>query len=344
MAGNTYGDISPAVEGFVIGRFLKAAMPVLTTEKFAVANQLKKNNTRTTKWRRYYITGDSGAAGPDSGNFAIDLPITPLTEGQTPASKKLVSKDYTVQIQQYGEVFELTDVIEDTHTDPVLQVMADKAGERGGMLREQLNLNTLRAGVNVLYANGTARNQVTGKLTRALQRRATNRLMRQGGMPITNVMSSSVNYGTRSVEPAYVAIGHVDLESDIRDMEGYKNPADYARPGEAFEGEVGSVERVRYVLTLMATPFADAGGAAGGTLRSTGGTNADVYPVVVMARDAWGTVSLAGTEAVRILVTNPKPSAADPLAQRGYVGYKMYHAVAILMELWMVRMEVACSL
>ena len=43
-------------------------------------------------------------------------------------------------------------------------------------------------------------------------------------------------------------------------------------------------------------------------------------------------------------VINPgKPSPADPLGQRGYVGWKMYFAALLLTESWMSRVEVGVT-
>jgi N4-gp56 family major capsid protein len=43
------------------------------------------------------------------------------------------------------------------------------------------------------------------------------------------------------------------------------------------------------------------------------------------------------------MVVNMKPSAADPMAQRGYVSWKTYFAACRLNESWMSRAEVAVT-
>jgi N4-gp56 family major capsid protein len=77
-------------------------------------------------------------------------------------------------------------------------------------------------------------------------------------------------------------------------------------------------------------------------MRSTTGTSADVYPVLFVARDSYGVVSLKGKEAVQMMVLNPNmPRGGDQLGQRGSVGWKALHTAVILNQLWMVRAEVA---
>ncbi len=109
-----------------------------------------------------------------------------------------------------------------------------------------------------------------------------------------------------------------------------------------WENELGKVEDVRYVSSTIFEPFLDAGGAKG-TMLSTTGTSADVYPVLYVARDAYGIVALKGMFAVTPMVVNPKPSDSDPLAQRGHVAWKAMQTAVILNDLWMARVEVAAT-
>jgi N4-gp56 family major capsid protein len=108
------------------------------------------------------------------------------------------------------------------------------------------------------------------------------------------------------------------------------------------EGEIGSIEQVRFLTSTVIAPFADAGGAKG-AMRSTSGTSADVYPILIFARDAFGIVPLKGKSAMTAMVVNPKPAPSDPLAQRGTVGWKLWTATVILQDLFMARLEVAAT-
>ena len=103
------------------------------------------------------------------------------------------------------------------------------------------------------------------------------------------------------------------------------------------------MEGVRYILSPLFDAFADGGGlaATNGTY-STTGTQADVYPVIFLAKEAIGCVPLKGANAIKPTVLNPgTPSKSDPLGQIGYVGWKTYFAAVRLNESWMARLEVA---
>lgn len=341
----TYGDISPAVAAYAVVRMLKRALPLLVFEKFGQTYPLPTNSTQTAKFRRYFLTGATGAAGNGTGDFYTPLATTPLVEGVTPEGRQLSNQDYTVTLQQYGDYITITDVIMDTHTDNVLAEATDILGENAAETVETLRYNVLKAGTNVFYAGQVAgRPQVASTITRDDQRRVTTALNRQNAKKITSIVASRPDFNTKSVEAAYVAVCHSDLETDIRNMTGFKPVADYGPHTTPWEGEIGSVEQVRYIATTIAKPFADAGAAVGSTgLRSTGGTNIDVYPILFFARDAFGIVPLKGKSSMTPMVVNPKPAPGDPLAQRGTVGWKLWTATVILQEAFMVRLEVGAS-
>ncbi len=89
MAITTYGNISPRTAAFVVVELLKRAMPYLCLEKFGQSKALPGNKTQSMKWRRYN---------------SLDLATTPLTEGVTPAGKKLTATDITGNLYQYGSL------------------------------------------------------------------------------------------------------------------------------------------------------------------------------------------------------------------------------------------------
>ena len=341
-----YGDITPALAAWATVRMLKRALPLLVFEKFGQTYPLPTNSTQTAKFRRYFLSGATGAAGSGSGNFYTPLALTPLVEGVTPEGRSLANQDYTVTLAQYGDWVGLTDVVNDTHPDNILAEATDLLGENAAETVETLRYNVLKAGTNVFYANSVAgRATVATAISLADQRRVTTALNRQNAKKITSVVASSADYNTKSVEAGYVAVVHPDLETDIRGMSGFKPVADYGPHTSPWEGEIGSVEQVRYVATTVAKPF-EAGGvvvASAPTLRSNGGVNIDVYPVLYFARDAFGIVPLKGKSAMTPMVVNPKPAAGDPLGQRGSVGWKLWTATVILQEAFMVRLEVGAT-
>ena len=346
-AVTTYGDISPAVAAYAVVRMLKRAMPYLHLEKFGQTYPLPTNSTQTAKFRRYFLAGASGAAGPDTGGFYIPVATTPLVEGVTPGGSVLANQDYTVTLAQYGDYITTTDVIEDTHTDNVLQQATDILGEQAAVTVETLRFNVLKAGTNVFYAGGVAqRSLITTAVTLKDQRSVTTALNRQNAKKITSVVASTADFNTKSVEASFMAVCHPDLESDLRSLTGFKVVADYGPHTTPFEGEIGSLEQVRYLTSTVIAPWTDAGIAASSapTLVSTLGNFIDVYPILIFSRDCFGIVPLKGKSSMTPMVVNPKPAPGDPLAQRGTVGWKLWTSTVILQDAWMARLEVGSTM
>lgn len=346
MSTLTYGDISPAVAAHSVVRMLKRAMPYLQLEKFGQVYVLPTNSTKTAKFRRYFLVGATGSAGSGSGDFNIPVATTPLVEGVTPAGSTLSNQDYTATLAQYGDFVTISDVVQDTHTDPVLQQTTDILGEQAAVTVETLRFNVLKAGTNVFYANAVAsRNLIITAISLADQRSVTTGLNRQNAKKISQVIASTPDYNTKSVEAAYMAVVHPDCETDIRTMTGFKPVADYGPHTAPFEGEIGSVEQCRYLSSTVVAPWVDTGGTAvtNGLRFTTANSACDVYPVLYFGRDAFGIVPLKGKSSMTPMVVNPKPAAGDPLAQRGTVGWKLYTTTLILQEAFMARLEVGAT-
>jgi len=68
-----------------------------------------------------------------------------------------------------------------------------------------------------------------------------------------------------------------------------------------------------------------------------------VYPIIYLARDAFGIVPLKGKDSITPMVVNPKPASGDPLAQRGTVGWKAWQAAVILQDAFLIRAEVCAT-
>ncbi len=336
-----YGDISPRTAAYVIKNLLTRAMPYMVIEKFGQNYPIPTNNTKTAKWRRYFLQGATGSAGSGSGNYFVPLALTPLVEGVTPAGNRLATQDYTVTLNQYGDYVTITDVVMDTHEDPVLQEATTIMSEQAAMTIETIRFNILKAGTNVFWANGGVRTAVNTPISLTLQRQITTSMLRQNAKMLTQVVKSTPDYRTEPVEGAFIALAHPDCETDIRNMTGYINPKQYGTTT-PYENEIGAVERVRYLSSTIFAPFPDAGGLKG-AMRSTTGTNADVYPILYLARDAYGIVPLKGKDSITPMVVNPKPAPGDPLAQRGTVGWKAWQAAVILQDAFLVRAEVAAT-
>ncbi|HET6599721.1 MAG TPA: N4-gp56 family major capsid protein, partial [Burkholderiaceae bacterium] len=286
MPQTAYSDISPRTTAYAAAELLKRGLPYLVLELFGQAKPIPRNSSTSVKFRRYN---------------SMDPTPKALTEGVTPAATKLTSTDVLATLTQYGDGVQISDVIEDTHEDPVLREAQDILGEQAAQMIEAVRFGKLKAGTNVYYANGASRLEVNSVVSLALQRKITRALQRQKASRITKVVRSTPDYGTEAVAPSFIGLCHTDCESDIRDMPGFV-PVEKYGSMTPYESEIGKVENVRYVASQVFEPWEDAGGdpTTNGVLSTSGGApgKADVYPILYIGADAYGIVPLKGKAAI----------------------------------------------
>jgi N4-gp56 family major capsid protein len=323
-------------------------MPWLILEKFGQAKPLPAKSTKTIQFRRYYLDSTwTSTFGSDFNphEYFKGTNFNPnnkqLTEGVTPDATALENSDYEATLVQYGDRTVISDVVMDTHEDNVLREAVDILGEQAAVIIEKTRYNVLKAGTNVFYANGSARTDVNSVFSLNDQRRVTRFLKRQLGKQITSATKSTPAFGTESIAPSFICVVHPDLEPDLRAISSFV-PAEKYGSMSPWEGEIGKIEDVRYLMSTIIEPFLGGGGASGTNVLETSSA-ADVYPMLFFARDAYGIVAFKGANALTPMVVNPKASDSDPLAQRGHVGWKGYSATIILNDFWMARCEVAVS-
>jgi N4-gp56 family major capsid protein len=328
--GMTYGDISPRVGLHAVGTMLATAKNQLILEKYAMVQALPKNKGLMIKWRR---------------PLKFAAATTPLVEGVTPAPQILGYEDVSAVIQQYGAWVPFTDVIQDTHEDPNLSIISEQCGEQAALTKERVIWGVLRGGTSVIYTDtATSRATVDAPVTIDEIRAAVRVLKNNHAAKITKVLKASTNIATEPVNAAYVLFAHTNMEADFRDMTGFVETINYASGAPTSEYELGKVEDVRIVLTNHLEPFYGAGSASvTGVLNN--GANVDVYPLIIVGKDAYAVTPLSGN-GVMMSVKNPKmgESYEDPLGQRGFVSWKMWFVATRLNEAWMTRIESACSI
>jgi N4-gp56 family major capsid protein len=336
---NHPGDISYRTAGFISGELLKRAQHLLIISRLGASKPIPKNSTLTMKFRGY--------------NPLPDHPKV-LMEGITPDASRIDYRDVICQLMQYGDWVGLTDIMQDTHEDPLIPEFTAILGEQSGTMLERIVIEKLMGGTNVFYSGmtgiteATSRNEVNLPLSLGLQRRIRH-LKRQRAQKLTSVITPSPNFNTTPIPSSYIAVTHTDCEADIRDMPGFV-PIEKYSAFKPMEGEVGSVEGLRYLATTVLEPFEGAGAPsqAGKPVLESNGACADVYPVFVFGKDAFAVTPFArgkaGASPVSPMVLNPNiPCGGDQLGQRGSIGWKAIHGAVILYDMWMCRVEVAVS-
>lgn len=330
-SSSTDGTLSTMADVYVVAKMLIRALPYLVFEKFGQAYPLPTKSTKTAKFRRFE---------------SLDATPKELTEGVTPTAQTFSVTDIEATVSQYGNLVTMTDVLLDTSDSPVMEQVTQIVGEQAAETVENMRIGVLLGGTNVEYANGASRTAVNTPISLPLQRRITRKLKNQKARFLTDSIKSTPRFYTESISPCFVAVCHPDCEADIRSMPHFQDVKDYGNTS-PWENEIGAVEGVRYLFTTLMKSWPNAGGnktnATGATMVSTAGALADVYPILFLAKDAYGLVPLKGAESLTPVIINPSHTESDPLAQRAHVAWKTMQTCVILNQAWMVRAEVACT-
>lgn len=336
------------------GEILARAIPCEVLQLAGMQKQMPKNVSDTVVYRRW-VPYDAAAANPniliqsgaavaetDASN-RVDTMVTAnlLAEGTTPTPESIVAQDITAVMKQYGCLYSFTDKVADLYEDDISDALKTQVAERMMLVRELELYSKVRANTNRFYGGtGTTLATVNGKLTAKLLRRIQRSLALNHSKKPTSILAPSPNIGTKPIEAAYLVFCSTDIDADLRDttaFPGYTPVAAYGSRKPIHENEMGSFEQFRFIGSPELVPFQNAGAAVGTTgCVSTGGTNIDVYPIMVVGQEAYGTVALRGSKSFDLsVIPVGNKDSADPLGQRGYMGAKFYAVSVLLNQQWL---------
>jgi N4-gp56 family major capsid protein len=329
------------------GAILKHAEPVEMLSKQGKQVKFPKNNSDTYVARRFLPYGATSTNSSTINRFYADATVTDRTnvitqahqtqEGVTPLPDSVTPQDVTVVLQQYAVLYGFTDKTFDLYEDDIPQQMTIQIGERITFVNEQIIYGVLKTCTNVYYGGtGTSVATVNGTMTLSLIRRIVRNLQANHAKPVNRMLAASPNYGTEAVAEGYLVYCHTDLEPVVRDLPGFTPTEKYAS-GKPMPGEIGKVERFRFIGHPDLPSLQDGGAAIGATgLQSLTGATIDVYGLIVVAENAWSQVAVRGMESLKPTYLPPgKPTKSDQFGQRGYAGSIWWKAIMIENHGWM---------
>jgi N4-gp56 family major capsid protein len=356
----TAGLLGGEQDSYRVAKLLDRATPQICTDLFAMAKPVPPNSSETVRFRRIKniidlsVFGKLVSGGGAASNAAQAMARYTLAEGTLPTETVLSYEAYDLALQEFGLWAGITDKVDALNQNAVVDDGLDVIGDAVAEIKEIQSWSKLCNGNQIRYANAVAnRAAVASAISLGDIRAATKVLMRNKAKMITNILDGSTKIGTRPVEAAYIALGHTDLLPDLRGLSGFTPVSQYGSMKPTCPNEVGAIENVRFVLSPVFSPGAAGStypGAATATSASfskqynAAGTNCDVYPVIIMGANAFGSIVLRGYDAAKVMVRLPNnPAPGDELGQKGSIGAKTWFNAGILAEQWIVRLEVLCS-
>lgn len=289
---------------------LDNARDKLVHHQFAREYTLPKRGGKTMEWRKANV---------------LPTKTTPLVEGVAPTEDDFGYTSLTVSINQYGAFVKGSDVVTVVTFDPLLENISEEQGIQAGKTIEEIERDALNAGTVVRYAGAA-----TSRATVAAA---------------DKISSAEIVLARRTLvvnlaEPVrgndYAAIVHPFTSADlIRDPAIVQAMNSGNSGGEKlFSGELVRYMGVRFVESTMAKVFTGAGA----------GTPAiNVYSTLFFGKNAYGTLELESLGMETIHHPVGSAGAADPLNQYWTQGWKCTHAIKILQQTNMLRLEHSAS-
>lgn len=200
------------------------------------------------------------------------------------------------------------------------------------------------------------------KLTKKLSVRVYGKLVKNKAKFMTDLIKGQNRIGTTPIPKAYyIAVGadmynaliDESLYPDFVSREQYANPNDRANiDGMEEIGKLGKF-RILYSELMPKKPHkgheVGDGSAASITCHSSvaddGKYYYDVYPCVVMAKDAISTIGLQGKTEQQMYVQFPEQvDGTNPIGEKGYIAYKFRYASVITRPEHLAIIDVVCPI
>lgn len=311
--------INPAVNAYFNKLLLVRNKPRLVHGLFADRENLPSGTGKTIVWRRF---------------AQLATATTEILEGITPPGKYLSKQDIRATVAQYMDFIHITDVLEFTCENKILNVGVSELNDQMHRTEDELIRNVLVSTASSLIAtNGPV---TAASLNETDIDTIANTLQNNDSAPVTPLIRASTGQGTSPVLPSYWAIMNTALNSDLKAVTGFMNTSEYANQGTVLEAERGSVNEVRF----LASSVAHKEGSVSEAFPASAGT---YYYIPVVARHAYGVVSLEKANAKLIIHPRGSAGSADPGDQRQTAAWKFMNVCRILNDNNIIVLKVTAA-
>ena len=324
----TYSNPAQATNVLHKKELLKHAGPITCLDKYAKKFTLPQNESETLSIDRLVP-------------FGFD--DTEATEGVVPEAVGMDYENVQMTIKEYEHLVRVSSKKWRLSEQAAVKDAATLQGEFIMNVNELLCWNEIVTGTVVYYDTSahTARTSVDTAITLGRIRKMTRALDDAKARWVKKINKGGTNEGSVPSEPAYIGLTHTNMKSDIRNLPGFIHASEINGPTPPYA--FGQVEDVIFVLTPQLTPFVGTGASQDGSKINNGTLN-DVYPLVIIGQDAYGSCILSGFDSVKPNIMTGPVKGADPTGKFVDIGVLWYKVNKILNETWMARGEFAVTL
>ncbi len=296
----TTQQIDEAVGIYYNRVLLERALPALVHDKFAQRVSIKRKAGKTIKWRRY---------------SSLTPAKTPLSEGFPPPAQTLAKTDLLATVSQYGTYVAITDWLDYTIEDNVLNETADLLGENFGETHDELLRDVLCATASYYACTGGNNGKTPTEFSETDITNAVIALLKGRAKMISEIVRPNPDTDIKAVRKAFWGIMHTDEITALEACSGFINTANYPGQQTVDENEWGAVKNTRWLITDKC---------------KTVGSSPTVYHNLLMGKNAYGIVDIDGTMMKHIFKPFGSGGVSDPLDQQATMGWKSTFTARIL--------------
>lgn len=301
----TTSDLPPAVREYYDRLLLMTAYPTLIHAKFAQKRILPEKKGDTIVFRRYARLST--------------VPI-PLVDGVTPPGAPLSVTDIKARVSFYGNFVTITNQVQLTVEDRVLNEASRLLAQNMGQTIDQITRDVLASTSSVTQCSNGNNGNTPTELTKEDIDSVVKTLLGNDAEMISEVVTGTSAFGTVPVRPAFWGMIDTDLLDDLEAVSSFVNTSNYAQQGTVLDSEWGSTGNVRWLYT---------------SIGSVSSASPAVYNNFIVAKEAYGVIHLRSETGEFYVEPLGSAGSADPLHQRGSVGWQHPFVARILNDNFM---------
>ncbi len=309
MTITTVAVLPPAVREYYDRLLLMTAYPALIHTRFAQKRVLPEKMGDTIVFRRY--------------SRLSTVPI-PLVDGITPPGAPLSATDIKARVDFYGNFVTITNQVELTVEDRVLNESARLLAQNLAQTMDEVTRDVLASTSSVLQCSNGVNGSTPTELTKADIDSAIKTLLGNDADMISAVISGTDAFATAPVRPSFFGYLDTDLLDDLEGVSNFLSSANYPNNSRVLDNEWGSTSNVRWLYTSVG---------------SVSSASPAVYNNFIVGKEAYAVVHLGSESGDFYIEPLGSAGSADPLHQRGSVGWQHPFVARILNDAFMLNLE-----
>jgi N4-gp56 family major capsid protein len=308
MAITTVAVLPPAVRDYYDRLLLMTAYPTLIHTKFAQKRMLPRKMGDTIVFRRY--------------SRLATVPI-PLVDGVTPPGATLSATDIKARVDFYGNYVMITNQVELTVEDRVLNESARLLAQNLGQTIDEVTRDVLASTSSVLLCSNGSNGSNPTEINKLDIDIAVKTLLGNDAEMISQVVTGIDAFGTAPIRPAFWGYMDTDLLDDLEQVSNFQPTSSYPSQQTVLEAEWGATGNVRWLYTSVG---------------SVSSASPAVYNNFIIGKEAYAVVHLGSESGDFYIEPLGSAGSADPLHQRGTVGWQHPFVARILNDAFMLNL------